>query len=615
MQAQTNLKSLRTLNKYLLRYRRSLFWGILFVVISNFFAVVPAQVVRHALDLVKSNLLLYRSAAGMDLKSSMEVHFGGVLLLFAAIVILMALLKGLFMYFMRQTIIVMSRKIEFDLKNDLYDHFQKLSLSFYRRNNTGDLMARITEDVSRVRMYLGPAIMYLINMFSLILLVIIIMFSVSVKLTLFVLIPLPILAISVYKVNSYVHLRSTRIQAQLSRITTYVQEVFSGIRVIKSFSAESTVHKHFEEENEKYRDNMLSLTRVDALFFPLILMLIGISMLITLYIGGQEVIKGNITTGVIAEFFIYVNLLSWPVASIGWTTSLIQRAAASQERINQFLHEEPEITYSEGKMIRLRGNIEFKNVEFLYPDSGILAIKNVNLHIPTGGSLGIIGRTGSGKSTIAHLALRTYDPTSGHIMIENVDLKEIDLGYYRKQIGYVPQDDFLFSDTIENNILFGFHEEIEDIAHRTKLVQDAARVADIAKDIEGFPQGFMTSLGERGITLSGGQKQRLAIARALVSNPQLLILDDCFSAIDTNTESRILQNLSGIMQDKTTIIISHRVSTVKNTSQIIVLDAGQIVEQGYHDDLIGKKGYYYTLYRKQLVEKELYHRQKEEKDA
>jgi len=599
-----NLGSLKALNKYLKRYRKLLFGGIIFVIVSNFFAVISARVVGHAFD---------------DIITSLKAHkyIGSIIVNNAILIIGAALLTGLFMFFMRQTIIVMSRKIEFDMKNDLYDHFQKLSLSYYRRHNTGDLMARITEDVSRVRMYIGPAIMYGINLSSRIILSVIIMVSVNPKLTLFALLPFPLLAVSIYLVNNITYNKGMGIQRQLSTLTTFVQEVFSGIRVVKSFASEKSVEEHFEREVDEYRIKSLGLVQVDAFFFPAIIFLIGLSTLITLYVGGREVLNGEITPGVIPEFFMYVYQLGWPVASLGFTTSLIQRAAASQQRINELMDAKPEIVSENGKKIDLKGDVVFQDVSFTYPDTGVKALSHIDIHLKAGKSLGIIGRTGSGKSTLTNLLLRSYDASEGSIIIDGTDIKNIDLGEYRKQLGYVPQDDFLFSESLADNILFGYNkpenEDKERVAHeKNEIIMKSATIADVFKDIAGFPDGFHTMIGERGITLSGGQKQRVSIARAIVNDPQVLILDDCFSAIDTNTEAQILQNLSEVMHGKTSIIISHRVSTVKNASHIIVLDGGVVVEEGNHDQLIERRGYYYTLYRKQLMEKEMHERQKAE---
>ncbi len=605
------MKALKTLNKYFLRYKWHLILGSFFVVLSNIFGVFPAQVVRHAFDLVKENIFLYNLTQGFALQSAIYDFFAQILLIFAGVVVGMALIKGFFMVMMRQTIIVMSRHIEYDLKNDIYDHFQQLSLAYFRRNNTGDLMARITEDVSKVRLYLGPAVMYTINLSSLIILVVSIMLTVNVKLTLYVLIPLPILAGSIYYVNSIIQNKSLQIQGQLSRLTTFVQEMFSGIRVIKAFTSESPVSKEFEQECEDYRQKSMGLVLVNSLFFPIIILLIGLSTLLTLYVGGLEVMAGNITAGNIAEFFIYVNLLTWPVASIGWVTSIVQRAAASQARINHLWNQPPDIVSDENKQITLKGNVNFKNVAFTYPDTGIKALKNFDLHVKQGEKVGIIGNTGSGKSTVANMLLRLYDPTSGSIEYEGVSLSRLDPAHFRKQIGYVPQDDFLFSDTISNNLLFGYHTDFdwknsEDKDRIYSLLREVTEITEVKKDILQFPKGFETKLGERGITLSGGQKQRVSIARALISDPQLLILDDCFSAIDTHTEAKILNRMGAYMEGRTVFIISHRVSTVKNADKIIVLDRGEVVEQGDHDKLMEAGGYYHDLYQKQMLEKAIY---------
>ncbi|PSR05932.1 MAG: ABC transporter [Bacteroidetes bacterium SW_10_40_5] len=605
------MKPLFVLNIYLWRYRWHLVLGAVFVTISNVFGVLPAQIVRHSFDLVKENLFLYRLTDGFDLQSNIYTHFGEILLIFAMVVLIMAILRGFFMFMMRQTIIVMSRHVEFDMKNDIYDHFQKLSTAYYRKNNTGDLMARITEDVSKVRFYIGPAIMYTINLSTLIVLVVGIMLTVNVTLTFYVLLPLPVLALSIYYVNSIIQRKSLIIQEQLSRLTTFTQEMFSGIRVIKSFASESSVDGHFKDECESYRQKSMGLVKVNSLFFPLIILLIGFSTLLTLFVGGMEVMAGNITAGNIAEFFIYVNLLTWPVASIGWVTSIIQRAAASQARINAVWDQDPEIVSDKNKQISLKGNIEFDHVDFVYPDTGIKALQDINLAINSGENIGIIGKTGSGKSTFANLLFRLYDVTSGQLKYDGIDVKDLDPGYFRRQIGYVPQDDFLFSDSIANNLLFGYHKEYdmnknEDKERVYSLLREVTEITDVKKDILQFPQGFETKLGERGVTLSGGQKQRISIARALVGNPKILILDDCFSAVDTHTEARILQQLGNYMTEKTSILISHRVSTVKNADKIIVLDQGCIHESGNHDELIKKEGYYYELYQKQMLEKELY---------
>ena len=621
MASFSNIRSLKSLNPYLWKYKKLLLLGILFVIISNFFGVIPAQAVRHVLNAVAEPL---KQNHGKPITGELRNTILMGCMKYSLLIIGMALLRGLFMFMMRQTLIIMSRHIEYDLKNDIYNHFQKLSNSYYRRNNTGDMMARISEDVGRVRMYLGPAIMYAINLVTSIILVVTIMLSVSPKLTMFVLLPLPILAITMYYVNDITFKRGTFFQEQLSRITTFVQETFSGIRVVKSFASEDSVHKRFDEEVDLYKNKALYLARVDALYFPIIAFLIGLSTLLTVYIGGQEVIKGNLSPGNIAEFFMYLSFLAFPVASIGFTASLIQRAAASQKRINEIMDVKPDIAWKTN-IEKISKNeqgiknedidnvsIEFRNVGLVYPDTNMNALKDINIRIHEGESLGIIGHTGSGKSSLAYLLLRLYDTSSGEILIDGKNIKFIDLGDYRTNVGYVPQDDFLFSETIEENILWGardFEHKASESEQMT-MVEKAAVISDVHKDIIGFPKGYQTMLGERGITLSGGQKQRVAIARAIAGSPRFLILDDCFSAIDTNTEAQILQNLSSVMKGKTSVIISHRVSTVKNCSNIIVLDSGKILEEGKHSDLVEKRGYYYTLFRKQLVEKELYEQQK-----
>ncbi|MDX5417727.1 MAG: ABC transporter ATP-binding protein/permease [Hymenobacteraceae bacterium] len=588
------MKSLRYLNKYLLKYKYRLFWGLVFIIISNFFQILPAQVVRHAFNLIKEGINLHNLFEGMAQQETVYDTFASSILVYGVIILVMALLRGLFLFFVRQTIIVMSRLIENDLKNEIYEHYQSLPLSFYRKNNTGDLMSRISEDVSRVRMYLGPAIMYGLNLVILFLMVIPYMLSVNVKLTLYTLIPLPILAISIYYVNNIIERKSDEIQRSLSGITTFVQEAFSGIRVLKSFVREDDSHSNFTKASNNYKDKSLELNFVNSLFFPLVLFLVGLSTIITVYIGGQEVINGSITTGNIAEFIIYVNMLTWPVTSLGWTASLVQRAAASQARINEFLHTKTDIISRENISRQIEGDIVFENVDFVYPDTNIHALKNISFRINHGETLAIIGNTGSGKSTIATLLPRMYDTTSGRILIDGVDVRDYNLESLRSQIGYVPQDVFLFSDSIRNNIGFGLPSITEE-----QMVQ-SAKDADVYENIMRFPEQFETKLGERGITLSGGQKQRVSIARALVREPSILILDDSLSAVDTKTENAILNSLRRIMANRTSIIISHRVSSVKLADKILVLDDGEIVQHGTHEELIQEQGLYKVLYERQL---------------
>jgi ATP-binding cassette subfamily B multidrug efflux pump len=593
------MRELAYLNKFFYKYRWWLIPGVLFVIISNIFGVIPAQVIRIAFDLVSENIAIYRLFNGFSRQEMISEIFGQSLLLFGIAVLALALLRGIFLFFMRQTIILMSRHIEYDLKNEIYNHYQELSMAFYRRNNTGDLMNRVTEDVSRVRMYLGPAIMYAINTVVLFLLIVVAMFSVNARLAIYSLLPLPFLAITIYFVNTMINQRSEKIQEQLSTLSSFVQESFSGIRVIKSYVREADIRRKFHNESNHYKTHSMSLVQVQALFFPLILLLIGLSTIITVYIGGLEVMNGNITSGNIAEFIVYVNQLTFPVFSLGWVTSLVQRAAASQKRINEFLHTQPEIISGSSETGRLRGEIRFKNVNFTYPDTGIQALKNVSFEIRPGEFVAIIGRTGSGKSTIANLLMRMYDADSGEIKIDGKPLKDIDLNSFRQQVGFVPQEVFLFSETIGNNIAFGIPDP------DNSRIEQAAKDAAVYENIMDFEHGFATMIGERGITLSGGQKQRLSIARAIIKEPQVLVFDDCLSAVDTRTEEDILNNLGRIMKDKTSILIAHRVSTIRNADKILVMDGGEIIEQGDHESLMELKGSYFELYEKQLLEDQI----------
>jgi ATP-binding cassette subfamily B protein len=590
------MKDLAYLNKFLWKYRWRLLPGILFVIISNIFGVLPAQVIRIAFDLVTDNIGTYHLFAGFERQGIIYTIFGHSLLLFGFLVLVLALLRGMFLFFMRQTLILMSRHIEYDLKNEIYSHYQVLSLAFYRRHNTGDLMNRVTEDVSRVRMYLGPGIMYTINTVVLFIMVIYAMLTVNVRLAIFSILPMPILVISIYYVNNIINSRSEKIQQRLSSLSGFVQENFSGIRVIKSYVREKSVQESFAKESEGYKTQSMALVQVQALFYPMMLLLIGISNVIIIYVGGVEVMKGNVTPGNVAEFVVYLNQLMFPVISLGWVTSLIQRAAASQKRINEFLHTKSEIVSISNEQRKINGQITFNNVSFIYPDTGIQALKNVSFTAEPGQMVAIIGRTGSGKSTVANLIMRMYDCTDGHIEIDQLPLHLQNLEHYRAQIGFVPQEVFLFSDTIANNIAFS--ADVLDMP----VVEQAAKDAAVYNNIIEFENGFETMIGERGITLSGGQKQRVSIARAIVKHPQVLIFDDCLSAVDTRTEEAILNNLGHIMQGKTSIIIAHRISTIKNADKILVMDQGQIIEQGTHDSLMELKGSYFELYEKQLLE-------------
>ncbi len=592
------MKSLAYLNKFFYKYRWRLIPGILFVIISNIFGVLTASVIRIAFDLVTTNISLYHLFSGFDRQVIIYDIFGYSMMLFGGIVLALALFRGLFLFLMRQTIILMSRHIEYDLKNEIYNHYQLLSLAFYRRHNTGDLMNRATEDVSRVRMYLGPGIMYTINTIALFIIAICFMVTVDVRLTIFSIMPLPVLVVTIYYVNNIIHFRSEKIQQRLSSLSSFVQENFSGIRIIKSYVREDSIRNSFAAESENYKTHSMSLVKVQALFFPVMLLLVGLSNVIIMYVGGVEVMKGTITPGNIAEFIVYLNMLTFPVMSLGWVTSLIQRAAASQKRINEFLHEQPEIVSPNVAPRTLKGRISFDNVSFFYPDTGIQALKNVSFTAEPGQMIAIIGRTGSGKSTIANLIMRMYDTTGGRIVIDDQPLRQLNLEGYRSQIGFVPQEVFLFSDTIANNIAFS-----ADVLDMPRIEQ-AAKDAAVYQNIMELEQGFETLIGERGVTLSGGQKQRVSIARAIVKHPQILIFDDCLSAVDTRTEEEILNNLGSIMLDKTSIIIAHRISTIKNADKILVMDNGEIVEQGTHDQLMQQKKVYFELYEKQLLEEE-----------
>ncbi|MBL0257776.1 MAG: ABC transporter ATP-binding protein [Bacteroidetes bacterium] len=597
------MKSLQHLNKYFLKYKWHLVLGVIFVVAQNFGAIYPAQVVRKSLDEVIDTMKKIDSGYSLSAKNELVTAITHQVFLFLLIMIGVAILRGILMFLMRQTIIVMSRRIEFDLKNEIYHHYQSLSLSFYRRNNTGDLMNRISEDVGRVRMYIGPAVMYTINLAVLFILIIISMLQVNTTLTLYVLAPLPLLSVSIYYVSDLMNRKSEEVQVQQSALSTYVQEAFSGIRILKSFVREEASTKEFVKESLDYQEKNMSLVKVNSFFYPLMLLLVGLSTLLTVYIGGREVIAGRATTGNIAEFIIYVNILTWPVASLGWVTSIIQRAAASQERINEFLHTVTDISSTHEEEKELNGKIEFRNVSFKYPDSGIQALDNVSFVVEPGKSLAILGKTGSGKSTIANLIGRMYDASDGSIWVDDQNIRQLSLSSLRRQTGYVPQDVFLFSDTIANNIAFGLTDSSSP-AERKSLIEQAAKDAVIHDNIRSFPKSYETFIGERGITLSGGQKQRVSIARAIIKKPKILLFDDCLSAVDTHTEEQILNNLKGIMFGRTSIIISHRVSSVKHADQIIVLDNGRIVEQGNHHSLMDKKGMYSELYEKQLLEEE-----------
>ena len=611
------MKHLKALNKYFWKYRVRLGIGALFIVISNYFAVLAPQVTSFIIDFVQRSIDASNQAVATTAEKPVreydffvlrfidwvESNFPNnselpkVVILCGITILLLALLRGFFMFLMRQTIIVMSRHIEYDQKNEVFQHYQMLDTTFYKTHSTGDLMSRMAEDVARVRMFTGPAIMYLINLVALISLSLFFMLKANKMLTLYVLSPLPILAITIYFVNSIINKKSERIQALLANLTTNAQESYSGIRVIKSFVQEKAMLGFFERNSEEYKKNAIGLSKVESLYFPAMALLIGLSTLLTIMIGGFYYINypNEMTLGTIAEFVIYINMLTFPVSAIGWTASMIQRAAASQKRLNEFLDTKPVIHDQPGaKKIAIQGNIEFKNVDFTYTHTGIEALKNFNLSIKKGEKVAVIGRTGSGKSTVAQLLLRMYDVTKGMVEIEKTDIKEIDLRSLREQISYVPQDIFLFSDTVANNISFGRNGNNDKAA-----VEKAASQASVHKEIQGFGEKYDTLIGERGVTLSGGQKQRISIARALIKDHGLVIFDDCLSAVDAKTENEIIGNLYEYLENRTAVIITHRIFSLFHFDKIVVIEDGRIVEQGTHEQLMNLNGYYTELYNRQ----------------
>lgn len=589
--------------------------GIIFVIVSNYFGILAPQVTGYVMDKVQIKISqlndeqqVYTKAFSKEYdplvkafinqaEERIQAHdFTWLVMVCGVTLLVLALLRGVFMFFMRQTIIVMSRLIEFDQKNEVYLHYQQLDTAFYKTHSTGDLMSRMAEDVSRVRMYTGPAMMYFINLVALIGLSLFYMFQKNWELTIYVLAPLPILAITIYIVNTIIHKRSENIQAQLSTLTTNAQESYSGIRVIKSFVQENTMEHFFERNSEAYKKSAVNLAKIEAIYFPSISLLIGLSTLLTIMIGGLYHIQNpdDITIGTIAEFVVYINMLTFPVSSIGWVASMIQRASASQKRLNEFLDTVPDIRNAAAAVsVQLQGHIRFEHVDFTYPHTGIRALKDFSLDIPKGSKIAVIGKTGSGKSTIAQLLLRMYDPTRGRILMDGTDIRQMDMRQMRAQISYVPQDMFLFSDSIAGNIRFGLDEASEDMIHK------AARQASVEKEISRFPEGFKTLVGERGVTLSGGQKQRISIARAMIKDPEIVVFDDCLSAVDARTENEIIGNLYEFLKEKTAIIITHRIFSLFAFDSIIVMDDGKIVEKGTHDELMMLNGYYTEMYRQQ----------------
>jgi ATP-binding cassette subfamily B protein len=581
------MKELQYLNKYFIKYKYRVILGVIIVACAKTFSLFTPRLIGDVITLVANQISNPIDDASFKSAIGLKILF----------IIGAAIATGVFTFLMRQTLINVSRYIEFDLKNEIYAHYQRLCLPFYKQNRTGDLINRISEDVGKVRMYVGPALMYTINMITLFLVALAYMYSKAPSLTLYTIIPLPILSVSIYFLSKFIHKRSTIVQEQLSTLTSATQEIFSGITVTKAYALEDETEENFTDLSNDQRKKRLNLTKTQAFFFPLMLLLIGTSNLLVIYVGGQQYINGEIAElGTIAEFIIYVNMLTWPVASVGWVTSLVQQAEASQKRINAFLKQKPSVFNTKKQPSIIKGKIEFKNVRFTYRDTNIEALKGVSFTVEQGKTLAVIGKTGSGKTTILELIGRMYNATKGNITIDDISIKNVNLHSLRDSIGYVPQDPFLFSDTLNNNIKFG-----KNNATNQEVVQ-AAKDAAVHNNIINFSKGYDTILGERGITLSGGQKQRVSIARAFIKSPQILLLDDCLSAVDTETEEQILNTIEKISKNTTTIIVSHRISSVKNADHIIVLEDGQIIQEGTHNQLVRKNGYYKNLYKKQLQE-------------
>lgn len=593
------MKELAKINAYLWKYKWRLVLGVMFVAAQNYFRILIPPQFRKALDSAMSSLQAYRETTDSLEKENIVNAVTSDLMYYALFVIGFALVMGFFMFMMRQTVIVVSRFIEYDLRKDIFSHYEELDSSFYSRNTTGDMMSRITEDVSKVRMYLGPGILYCLNLVTLFVLAIYYMYNVNPKLTLYALAPMPFLSVSIYLVSSYINKKSEIIQIQLAKLTSISQEVYSGIRVIKSYVKESQFQKYFQKETNDYKIKSMDLAKVNALFHPLMMLLVSGSILLVVLVGGIEVSKGNITHGNIAEFIIYVTMLTWPFTAIGWIVSIVQQAEASQKRINQFLNTTPEITNNTNKRTDINGHILFDKVSFTYSESGIKALDNVSFEVKKGEKLGIIGRTASGKTTIANLMLRLDEVSGGRIMIDGQNINDIHLNDLRESIGYVPQDSFLFSDTIAKNVAFG-----KASAKESEII-DITKSAAVYDDIMNLPEQFETVIGERGVTLSGGQKQRISIARALVKNPDIIILDDCLSAVDTTTEQQILGHLNNELGNKTCLIITHRIYKHLVFDKIIVLDEGKLVEYGTPEELIRQEGFYYDLLQKQQYEEKI----------
>ena len=583
------MKELKYLNKYLLKYKTNLLLGFFIIIIARILLLFTPGLIRNSVNIIDG----FRKGNVVSLEMVQSELVENIFL-----ILLAAISAGIFTFLTRQTIINVSRYVEFDLKNEIYDQYQKLPSSFYKKNQTGDLMNRISEDVSKVRMYVGPAIMYSVNTITLIIITFFYMYKQSPELTLYTVSPLPILSFTIYKLSRVINIKSKIVQESLSKLSSFSQEVFTGIKIIKSYAMQDSTAEQFEKISQQNKENQLGLVKMQALFFPLMILLIGISNLFVIYIGGKQYLDGTIDSiGIIAEFIIYVNMLTWPVASLGWISSIIQQAEASQKRINEFLTQESEIKNIKNGIRNINGKIQFKNVSFDYEESNINALKKINFSINPKSSLGIIGITGSGKSTALKLMTRTYDIKSGEILIDDIPIKKIDLKSLRMNTGFVPQDSFLFSDSIINNIKFG-----NENASETEI-KAVSKIAGIHQEIIKFKNKYNTILGERGVNLSGGQKQRICIARALVKKPKILILDDCLSALDTETEEKIINSLDDYIKDTTTIISSHRISSIQNLDKIIVLNDGEIIQSGTHNELIEQEGYYKHLYLRQLTEK------------
>ena len=584
------MKELKYLNKYLLKYKTNLLLGFFIIIIARILLLFTPGLIRNSVNVIDE----FRKGNITDIEIVQTELIENIFL-----ILLAAISAGIFTFLTRQTIINVSRYVEFDLKNEIYNQYQKLSLSFYKKNQTGDLMNRISEDVSRVRMYVGPAIMYSTNTITLLVITFFYMYKQSPELTLYTVSPLPILSFTIYKLSRIINIKSKIVQESLSNLSSFSQEIFTGIKIVKSYSMQASNTDKFEEISQINKENQVSLAKMQALFFPLMILLIGVSNIFVIYIGGKQYLDGSIESiGIIAEFIIYVNMLTWPVASLGWISSIVQQAEASQKRINEFLIEKSEIKNVKNGIKKVNGKIEFKNIFFKYTDSNVQALNGISFLIRPKSSLGIIGVTGSGKTTALKLITRSYNISSGEILLDDHSLNKIDLSHLRENIGVVPQDSFLFSDTIINNIRFGNEKATK------KEIEKVCKIAGIHKEILKFKDQYNTMLGERGVNLSGGQKQRVCIARALVKKPKILIMDDCLSALDTETEEKIIKSLNEYIKDTTTIISSHRISSIQNLDKIIVLNDGKIIQKGSHEELINENGYYKQLYFKQLTEKE-----------